>query len=199
MRELSCQGHYTSITHVLCSTPKQRGDSRLWQIGSSARNHTIESYHWLHSGFRCILTRCIGNFTIHTHLVVQGSSVSQKLSKSTLYYTTQDNSSDSSGLERFRGAISSLSLFSFLKTRVMETFLKLAWKYKMTCPTSYDGNTREKHFLYCVSCIWSVSILFPLIPWNSLFGRAAMWVAQGLRPPHAFTLCALNHDCSKPH
>lgn len=93
----------------------------------------------------------------------------------TLYCTTQDNSSDSSGLERFRGAISSLSLFSFLKTRVMETFLNRYWMFviaKISLKIYYDVSNilwwkhqRKAFFFNCVSCI-SVSILFLLIPWN---------------------------------
>lgn len=126
----------------------------------------------------------------------------------TLYCTTQDNSSDSSGLERFRGAISSLSLFSFLKTRVMETFLNRYWMFvmaKISLKIYYDMSNilwwkhqRKAFFFVCVLYMKCINIVY----FNSLkqiFGRAAMWVAQGLRPPHAFTLCALNHDCAKPH
>ncbi len=52
------------------------------------------------------------------------------------------------------------------------------------------------HVCLQMKCIDMVS----LITWNSLFGRAAIWVVQGLRAPHSILhLCVLNHDSSKPH
>lgn len=54
----------------------------------------------------------------------------------------------------------------------------------------WRNHLQEELFSSHVSCRWSVLILFLLISWNSLFGRAAMWVVQGLRAPHSiYTMC----------
>lgn len=122
-----------------------------------------------------------------------------------LTYNLSASLSDSFGLERFSGGIAIHLLHCFLSWRQeFQTRMECLWqqkfhnfsfryncpKYSMTYPKSYDGN--RTYFFPCVSYRWSVLILFPLITLtdNSLFGRAALWVVQGLRAPHSiYTMC----------
>lgn len=116
-----------------------------------------------------------------------------------LTYNLSASLSDSSCLERIRGAISPATLFSFLKTRIPEEFPNSYGMFVMAkipqLSFRFNGRkvksilwraqrltSKKNYFLYMMKCMGIVSIDY--------FGRAAMRVAQGLKAAHStYTMC----------